>query len=79
MIFTTEVFFEAAIESWSDWDWNPRPLSLNDHYIVNEKILPGPVVISKWFPRYNILHWFPHEITDFLAIAGVKPFQYCSG
>ena len=23
MIFTTEVFFEAAIESWAEWDLNP--------------------------------------------------------
>ena len=24
-VFTTERFFEVAIESWSDWDLNPRP------------------------------------------------------
>ena len=28
MIFTTERFFEVAIESWPDWDSNSRPLIL---------------------------------------------------
>ena len=27
MIFTTETFFEVAIESWPEWDLNPRPLN----------------------------------------------------
>ena len=27
MVFTTEGFFEGAIESWPEWDLNPRPLS----------------------------------------------------
>ena len=27
MIFTTERFFEVAIESWREWDLNPRPLN----------------------------------------------------
>ena len=27
MVFTTEGFFEVAIESWPDWDSNPRPLN----------------------------------------------------
>ena len=26
MVFITEGFFEVAIESWSEWDLNPRPL-----------------------------------------------------
>ena len=26
MIFITEGFFEVAIESWPEWDLNPRPL-----------------------------------------------------
>ena len=26
MVFTTEGFFEVAIESWPEWDLNPRPL-----------------------------------------------------
>ena len=25
-VFTTERFFELAIESWPEWDLNPRPL-----------------------------------------------------
>ena len=25
MVFTTEGFFEVAIESWPEWDFNPRP------------------------------------------------------
>ena len=27
VVFTTDEFFEVAIESWSEWDLNPRPLS----------------------------------------------------
>ena len=27
MLFTTEVYFEVAIESWLEWDLNPRPLN----------------------------------------------------
>ena len=26
MVFTTEGFFEVAVESWPEWDLNPRPL-----------------------------------------------------
>ena len=27
MVFTTERVFEVAIESWPEWDLNPRPLN----------------------------------------------------
>ena len=27
MVFTTKGFFEVAIESWPEWDLNPRPLN----------------------------------------------------
>ena len=27
MVFTTEGFFEVAIESWPEWDLNPGPLN----------------------------------------------------
>ena len=27
MVFTTEGFFEVTIESWPEWDLNPRPLN----------------------------------------------------
>ena len=27
IVFTTEGFFEVAIESWPKWDLNPRPLN----------------------------------------------------
>ena len=27
MVFTTEGLFEVAIESWPDWNLNPRPLN----------------------------------------------------
>ena len=42
MVFTTEKFLEIAIESWFEWDLNPRPLNsvqklkpaeLSGHYI----------------------------------------------
>ena len=27
MVFTTDGFFEVTIESWPEWDLNPRPLN----------------------------------------------------
>ena len=27
MVFITKGFFEVAIESWPEWDLNPRPLN----------------------------------------------------
>ena len=27
VVLTTEGLFEVAIESWSEWDLNPRPLN----------------------------------------------------
>ena len=27
MVFTTDGFFEIAIESWPEWDLNPQPLN----------------------------------------------------
>ena len=27
MVFTTDGFFKVAIESWPEWDLNPRPLN----------------------------------------------------
>ena len=27
VVFTTEGFLEVAIESWPEWDLNPRPLN----------------------------------------------------
>ena len=28
MVFTAEGFFEVAMESWPEWDLNPRPYAL---------------------------------------------------
>ena len=33
MVFTTEGFFEVAIESWPEWDLNPRSLNSVQIYI----------------------------------------------
>ena len=33
MVFITEGFFEVAIESWPQWDLNPRPLNSVQNYI----------------------------------------------
>ena len=33
MVFTTEGFSEVAIESWPEWDLNPRPLNSVQIYI----------------------------------------------
>ena len=34
-VFTTEGFLELAIESWPEWDLNPRPLnSVQYNYLV---------------------------------------------
>ena len=27
MVFTSERFFEVAIESWPEWDLNPQPVN----------------------------------------------------
>ena len=35
MVFTTDGFFEVAIESCPEWDLNPRPL--NHAYKTNSK------------------------------------------
>ena len=35
MVLTTKGFFEVAIESWPEWDLNPRPL--NSGYIYKVK------------------------------------------
>ena len=38
MIFTTEGLFEIAIESWPDWDMNPRPpTELSGHEFNSQK------------------------------------------
>ena len=31
MVLTTEGFFEVAVESWREWDLNPRPTELSGH------------------------------------------------
>ena len=35
MVFTTEGLFEVAIESWPEWDLNPRPLNSVSIYQKN--------------------------------------------
>ena len=35
MVFTTEGLFEVAIESWPEWDLNPRPLNSVSVYQKN--------------------------------------------
>ena len=37
MVFTTEGILEAAIESWPEWDSNPRPLNFVYVYIYIER------------------------------------------
>ena len=32
MVFTTEGFLEVAIESWPEWNLNPRPLYIYIHF-----------------------------------------------
>ena len=40
MAFTTEGFLEVAIESWPEWDLNPRPLnSVQTLYIYTNGLL----------------------------------------
>ena len=35
MVFATEAFLEVAIESWPEWDLNPRPTELRP-YALND-------------------------------------------
>ena len=37
MVFTTEGFLEVAIESWPEWDLNPRPLNSVQTLLLTEK------------------------------------------
>ena len=39
MVFTTEGFFEVAIESWPEWDLNPRPLIQAIKYMLCRVVL----------------------------------------
>ena len=39
VVFTTEGFFEVAIESWPEWDSNPRPM--NSFQTLQPTELPG--------------------------------------
>ena len=34
MVFITEGFFEVAIESWPEWDLNPRPLNSVQNWML---------------------------------------------
>ena len=36
LVFTTEGFLEVAIESWPEWDLNPRPLN---SVLLREKVV----------------------------------------
>ena len=36
MVFSTEGFLEVAIESWPEWDLNPRPLNSVHVYIFHK-------------------------------------------
>ena len=39
MAFTTDKFFEVAINSWREWDFNPRPV--NSHEMFSPTELSG--------------------------------------
>ena len=51
MIFTTEGFFEVAIESWPEWDLNPQPL--NSIQILKPTELSGHEFNSHSEPTLN--------------------------
>ena len=40
MVFTTEGFLEVAIESWPEWNLNPRPLNSVQFFIYIYKSNP---------------------------------------
>ena len=58
MVFTTETFWEVAIESWHEWDLNPRPL--NSVQTLKPTELSGHEFNSPWVQEFNTWPWVRH-------------------
>ena len=72
MVFTTEGFFEVAMESWPEWDLNPRPLNFVQTLLLTE--LSGHELNSNSEPTlYSYSNFIVCSVSDFiLAIAFVS-------
>ena len=46
MVFTTEGFLEVAIESWPEWDLNPRPLRMSSTRSQSQLCTATPIYRS---------------------------------
>ena len=76
MVFTTEVFFEVAIESWPEWDLNPQPL--NSVQTLQPTELSGHEFSSRSEPiLYSYTNFIFSSISDFIsAIVSVSRHIY---
>ena len=45
MVFTTDGFLEVAIESWPEWDLNPRPLRMSSTRSQSQLCTATPIYI----------------------------------
>ena len=55
MVFTTEGFLEVAIESWTEWDMNPRPLNSVQALYCGQNVV---LLIFIYFSLYSCLMIF---------------------
>ena len=55
MVFTTEGLFEVAIESWPEWDLNPRPLNSVSIYQKNVSYISAFLI---FFIRISFIRIF---------------------
>ena len=63
MVFTPEGFFEVAIESWSEWHLNPRPLN---SYPISQICTATP--ISLLFQCQISFRLLPSSFATFISI-----------
>ena len=79
MVFITEGFLEVAIESWPEWDLNPRPLNSVQIYIYT---LPRRVAINTniFIFQHELLHnvLYLNELNEMLYEFGKKVSPLCS-
>ena len=66
MVFTTEGLFEVTIESWPEWDLNPRPL--NSVQTLETTELSGHEFNSHLEPTlYSYFNFIVCSVSDFIS------------
>ena len=77
MVFITEGFFEVAIESWPEWDLNPRPL--NSVQTLKATELSGHQFNSRSEPTLRFIYdikYITVLIPNFPTIQNYSDFYY---